>query len=646
MAKKVSLQLAEEILNAGLDITDKKIAKAQYDKSYNVTILGINQDFTDDVTEEEQEELINKYSIPEVPDKDNYYTFKINGNYYVKSSNTHFNLYENVKIRIPNGNWDNMYIEVQRDTTTDESAEWFVSVGEPTEGMKNGDYWIELHSNDSITKTIKSLYKWNESDSKWNKEYSCVGAFVNEENNAERFNHYYPVNPKYYYYLNSGSYSHAEGYEGFACGDYSHVEGYKCETHGKYGHAEGCKCKANGEGSHAEGNSIANGKYSHSEGVSNAIGDYSHAEGNGKAYGKYSCARGKGEAYGDYSYADSYGKAYGNYSHAFGGTVYGEYSCGESGGNVGTEDCPSNHSHADSGSRVIGDVSHADSGSTVNGDYSHADSDGSALGDYCHASCRGDVRDGYCTFVSGEGMWSTSDYATAFGRYCGIAASDAFTIGGGTTPYIRGESEDRYKNASGSALTVDDIETDRLFLVTWEGNAILNGTLTTIGADYAEYYEWLDGNSNNEDRVGLFVTLDGENIKTANANDNYILGVISATPCIIGDAQEINWNGRYKKDIFGRHILRENGTKITSNKYDQSQQENYIPYKDRPEKSPVGTHGKLIVIDDGTCEVNGYCGVADGGIGTKCDDMEKVYRGLAFRVLKRLDETHIRIVIK
>ena len=58
------------------NITNKKVSKAQYDKSYNAVILGVNWDFTEDVTEKEQTELKNKYSIPEVPDKDNFYTFE------------------------------------------------------------------------------------------------------------------------------------------------------------------------------------------------------------------------------------------------------------------------------------------------------------------------------------------------------------------------------------------------------------------------------------------------------------------------------------------------------------------------------------------------------------------------------------------
>jgi len=177
MAKKVSLQLAEEILNAGLDITDKKIAKAQYDKSFNATILGVNQDFTDDVLEKDQETLIKKYSIPEVPDKDNYYTFKINGSYYVKSSNTSFNLYEKVVIRVPNGNWDNMYIVANKSARSGSgvSTQLIASVDEPSSTdykLKDGDYWIKIDNEDD--RNAEAAYQWNEKEKIWNENASFV----------------------------------------------------------------------------------------------------------------------------------------------------------------------------------------------------------------------------------------------------------------------------------------------------------------------------------------------------------------------------------------------------------------------------------------------------------------------------------------
>ncbi len=62
------------------------------------------------------------------------------------------------------------------------------------------------------------------------------------------------------------------------------------------------------------------------------------------------------------------------------------------------------------------------------------------------------------------------------------------------------------------------------------------------GADYAEYFEWEDGNPNNEDRVGHFITLNGDRIHIATPGD-YILGIVPGQPCIIGNADE-DWVGR------------------------------------------------------------------------------------------------------
>ena len=124
MAESLCEELGKEILNLSEDIAKKKIDKAQYDKSYNAVILGVNQNFVDDVPEKEKTELISKHSIPKTADNGKYYAFKINGVYYVKKSNTDFKLYEDVVIRVPNGNWNNMFIEVQRDTVG--------SSGEPT----------------------------------------------------------------------------------------------------------------------------------------------------------------------------------------------------------------------------------------------------------------------------------------------------------------------------------------------------------------------------------------------------------------------------------------------------------------------------------------------------------------------------------
>lgn len=47
---------------------------------------------------------------------------------------------------------------------------------------------------------------------------------------------------------------------------------------------------------------------------------------------------------------------------------------------------------------------------------------------------------------------------------------------------------------------------------------------------------------------------------------------------------------------------------------------------------------EIVAIDDSTCEVNGYCYPKENGIATKSDK--------GYRVMKRLDDTYIQILLK
>ena len=155
------------------------------------------------------------------------------------------------------------------------------------------------------------------------------------------------------------------------------------------------------------------------------------------------------------------------------------------------------------------------------------------------------------------------------------------------------------------------------------------------GADYAEYFEWVDSNSNNEDRRGLFVTCIEDKIQLANPGDD-IIGAISANPSIIGNAQEDTYKDKYEKDVFGAPIKDEDGNYKLNPNYDSSKE--YIPYSERPEFGIVGLLGQLIVVDDGTCTVGGYCTSSNNGIGTKSDK--------GYKVLKRIDSNHVKILVK
>lgn len=91
------------------------------------------------------------------------------------------------------------------------------------------------------------------------------------------------------------------------------------------------------------------------------------------------------------------------------------------------------------------------------------------------------------------------------------------------------------------------------FVLRGDGNGVCDGSWTGGGADYAEYFEWLDGNPDAEDRRGLSVVLDGDKIRPALAGEQPI-GVISANPSVVGDGDIDRWKGKYLRDDFGAYI--------------------------------------------------------------------------------------------
>ena len=210
------------------------------------------------------------------------------------------------------------------------------------------------------------------------------------------------------------------------------------------------------------------------------------------------------------------------------------------------------------------------------------------------------------------------------------------------------------------------------FRVAYNGSVYGLSAFNSTGADYAEMFEWADGNSNSEDRRGLFVTFDETDfskIRLANAGDE-VIGVISATPSVIGNSYDDTWQGMYKTDIFGQPIshtvhydavykerevpdVDEEGNELETTHTEQvfiheaydaeeyvlnpdfdSEQE-YIPRSQRKEWAVVGIVGQIVVVDDGTCVAGGRCTVGSNGKATVAES--------GIRVLERLDDTHIRV---
>jgi len=303
-------------------------------------------------------------------------------------------------------------------------------------------------------------------------------------------------------------------------------------------------------------------------------------------------------------------------------------------------------------------ASHAEGyNNTASAGYAHVEGrDNTASGTAAHAegyittaSATASHSEGYNTKASGdashaEGYWTTAlAWQHAQGHYNNTSTAAAGTSSGtGTgTAFVIG---------NGTASSPSNA-----FRVNYNGQPYALNALTTSGCDYAEYFEWLDGNLDEEDRRGYFVTLDGDKIRKAEPGD-YILGITSALPSIIGNGDEC-WKGRYILDEFGDFIVeeieceetvvdRETGeitvvkkvaTKYKENPdYDPSQA--YIQREDRPEWAKVGMLGVIAVRDDGTCQVNGFCKVAKGGIATASET--------GYRVIARTKEKIVKVIFK
>jgi hypothetical protein len=123
-----------------------------------------------------------------------------------------------------------------------------------------------------------------------------------------------------------------------------------------------------------------------------------------------------------------------------------------------------------------------------------------------------------------------------------------------------------------------------------DGQSYADGSWNGGGADYAEYFEWLDGNTTNEDRRGLSVVLINDKIKVAEEGELPI-GVISGNPSVVGDDSPIKWTKKYLRDEYGSYIRNEDGDRVLNPDYNPEQE--YVSREDRPEWAIVGLMGKL-----------------------------------------------------
>ena len=135
--------------------------------------------------------------------------------------------------------------------------------------------------------------------------------------------------------------------------------------------------------------------------------------------------------------------------------------------------------------------------------------------------------------------------------------------------------------------------TDDEFRVRGDGSSYTDGNFNGGGADYAEYFEWTDGNSSNEDRRGMTVVLDGSKVKLSTSSDSAddIIGAVSGKPTVTGDSASERWTGKYQKDDYNAYKLDSDGHRQLNPSFDDTK--TYIPREDRQEWDAIGMMGKL-----------------------------------------------------
>lgn len=442
--------------------------------------------------------------------------------------------------------------------------------------------------------------------------------------------------------LASGQSCHAEGLATTASGNASHAEGGWNLSSGSCSHTDGCNNTASGDNSHAECRfCLVTGDFSHAEGwYTTCIGKASHSE------GYQTCAYGANGSDADAAHAEG-------------------YQCTASGQSA----------HAEGfGTRATKTSAHAEGYKTqATGTYAHSEGDQTkATGSYGHS-------EGYRTYAlessthaEGYGTTSNAQYSHSSGAFTSADNPSSTAIGHWNYKMVTGGG---VANQTGTAFVIgngtEKNARSNAFSVQFDGTVKAANTITAnTTADYAEMFEWYDENPNDEDRVGYFITFeDGNKIRIVNNENDYILGISSGDPFVLGNGDCDYWTKLELRDDFNRVIYEpaqktiideetgefvpvydEDGNPVyegTRPKYnpDYDPTRPYISRLDRKEWQAVGMLGVLRVRQDGTLIKNGYCTIDySTGKATFIDHYNK--NDYIYRVIDVINDDVAEVVFK
>ena len=345
---------------------------------------------------------------------------------------------------------------------------------------------------------------------------------------------------------------------------------------------EGVNNMASSKQSHAEGGYTRAGDltlYSESTGMFDSYG-YEHAEG-------YSTLAKKCAAHAEGAHTQaiaSMAHAEGLSTIASGGKSHAEgYSTTASGPNA----------HAEGYSTTAsGENTHAEGNSTT------------ASSQAAHAEGHSTEASGYASHSEGASTIASGSYSHTEGFYTKAASQYQHVQG----KYNIEDAADTYAHIVGNGTS--DTTRSNAHTLDWNGNAWFAGKVTSENANYAEVGQWVDGNTNDEDRIGYFVAIDDTTegrtmVKATSTAD--VRGVTVDSPAFSGgySADKADSNGELFKQ------------------YDY-----------------VAIMGIVPVIDNGTCTVNGRCMPADDGTAIPSTN------NLGYQIIERIDSTHVMIAVE
>ena len=338
-------------------------------------------------------------------------------------------------------------------------------------------------------------------------------------------------------------------------------------------------------------------------------------------------------------------QALGNYSLAGGWWTRADGQCSVA---EGLLSITSGHFCHAEGTRTLASLNNAHSegdSSKATGRQSHAEgTQTTSSGQNSHSEGYLTVSSGLASHSEGWGTIAAGQRQTAMGKFNIKDTSNLVIVGKGSKDTARSNA----------------------FTLSSEGTGWFAKTVSSDGADYAEFFEWADGNPNGVDRIGMVVTLEGEKIRLANEGDD-VLGIVSAATSMIGDVAEYEWKYKYVTDEYGRIIYDEpveefveytdqvdptdETTWVTvkvstgfhaypklNPNYDPTQ--DYTSREKRKEWDAIGLLGKVYVNDDGTCIVGKYAKVKANGVVTLSEEKTNM------RVMKRMKDGVVWVLLK